>query len=960
MTGWIVSSSVLIGAVALLRRALRGKISLRLQYALWALVLVRLLVPFQFGSSMLSVSNLTAHLREQPAVQIVSGLSQTELPRMSYRAAYEQVAEEYARRGVDVAQMTPKEYETVDYEVAYRMRGDVTPADVLRWVWLLGSAALALTFLICNLRFALRLRRSRQRLEGVSAPLPVYLSAAVETPCLFGLFRPAVYLTPETAADETVLRHALAHEITHFRHGDHVWSLLRCLCLAAHWYNPLVWLAASLSRRDGELACDEGTLARLGEGERAAYGNTLIDLTCGRRAGTSLFYTATTMCDGKKQLKERVMLIAKKPRTLAAAAIAVVLVCAAAVGCTFTGAREDGSEPPEGSAAPSGPVTTDSPGESSSPAPADGEALPEGIVHLCEATNDGRYLLLLSDPAREDGQDVFYLYDPDKSHYQPISRGDGLWEWPDYHAAVTEGQILYQTAGGRLFSIKQEGEEWTTTERTKSQDDPYTISPDGTTYAMRQGGTVKIFDLESDILLAETDAVSGVLEMEWSEDGSCLAMVTERGAGAAVWDIDTGAMFTYAAGQDPNTPTGWVDISRAYPVGDKFLLVSYLCETGTSLVIWDVEQDTFSDTIEAADNITILDIFGDAVLYEVEADGGGATLHTYHCSRKAGETIDRCEGSYTAGCLNTWTGQPLVFRYEAASSSPPPGDPALAPLGFTAECGGTYDEVGRQWARAYVEQYRELPTDSPLYSSETGSESMLVQTSVLSDPKRLVFVMTFTCRAVYPEEFMKYFRGWAAPLDAELPNMISFDREIVLEDAGQGEWTCIGAGTGGAGGWGYLDLTTPDALSFHLRSALENGEEDNGELIMRALPSGDLQKLEEEFGAEGWEKVLSILNACCLTEGRVYAGTQMWSDKYPDDQAYRDMYVILTAVRWSGASYRVLEKRHGYDAQAYERRYVEDLIPILKKQREYDPKSFDRCVRDLDPEQAAILSALID
>ena len=57
MMQWIISSSVLIAVVIALRFALRGKISLRMQYALWLLVLVRLLVPVSFGTSDLSVMN---------------------------------------------------------------------------------------------------------------------------------------------------------------------------------------------------------------------------------------------------------------------------------------------------------------------------------------------------------------------------------------------------------------------------------------------------------------------------------------------------------------------------------------------------------------------------------------------------------------------------------------------------------------------------------------------------------------------------------------------------------------------------------------------------------------------------------------------------------------------------------------------------------------------------------------
>lgn len=54
---WVITSSVLILTVIALRYILRGKISLRLQYSLWLLVLLRLLVPINFAESSVSVMN---------------------------------------------------------------------------------------------------------------------------------------------------------------------------------------------------------------------------------------------------------------------------------------------------------------------------------------------------------------------------------------------------------------------------------------------------------------------------------------------------------------------------------------------------------------------------------------------------------------------------------------------------------------------------------------------------------------------------------------------------------------------------------------------------------------------------------------------------------------------------------------------------------------------------------------
>ena len=93
----------------------------------------------------------------------------------------------------------------------------VTLSDILRYVWYGGMAAMALWFLGTNLVFRARLRKGRERLEYDFA-LPVYVTDAVETPCLFGR---TIYVTREAAADALTLRHSVEHELTHHRHGDH-------------------------------------------------------------------------------------------------------------------------------------------------------------------------------------------------------------------------------------------------------------------------------------------------------------------------------------------------------------------------------------------------------------------------------------------------------------------------------------------------------------------------------------------------------------------------------------------------------------------------------------------------------------------------------------------------------------------------------------------------------------------
>ncbi len=353
MTEWIISSSVLILVIIALRKLLRGKVGLRLQYALWGIVLLRLVIPFSLFDSGMSVMNAMEKFSgielAQTAEQIsspIGGVDELSYSQYVYDTnsadldnpiSYTGTITGYHSGDSDhnfptliASEATREEFEQL--ETAVKLHG------VLITVWLTGAVVMLCFFVFSNLRFSGRLRRSRTEATVPGSLIPVYFSGAVETPCLFGLFRPGIYITPDCAASEQTMRHVLAHETTHYRHGDNFWSALRCLCLALHWYNPLVWWAAVLSKRDAELACDEGALRRLSENERTDYGRTLIGLSCTRGDFGSIALTATTMTGSKNSLKERVKLIANRPKTAFYTAIAVVLVAAVAVGCTFSGA----------------------------------------------------------------------------------------------------------------------------------------------------------------------------------------------------------------------------------------------------------------------------------------------------------------------------------------------------------------------------------------------------------------------------------------------------------------------------------------------------------------------------------------------------------------------------------------------------------------------------------------------
>ena len=340
MAEWFVSSAVLAALLIGAHYLLRGKISARLQYALWLVLLVRLLLPLSIGKTAVSVANLLPEAEPATVIQAepaaVLPAQAASAPEPSAPAAPVQTPVQPVQRPASM----PAQAETDSAEPEKpAQKPAASVRKIFLFVWASGAALLGLWFLFCNLRYGRQLRAGVLRAIAPKEGRPaVRLTRTALSPCLFGLFPPVIYVTMDCAQDEQLLHHCAEHEYTHYLHRDHIWAVLRGVCLALHWFNPLVWWAAALSRTDAELFCDEDTVRRLGEDARADYGRSLIRMTCRERVDP--LSAATTMSGRGGQLKTRIISITKHPKTAIPVLILVLLLCAAAVGCTMTGAKD--------------------------------------------------------------------------------------------------------------------------------------------------------------------------------------------------------------------------------------------------------------------------------------------------------------------------------------------------------------------------------------------------------------------------------------------------------------------------------------------------------------------------------------------------------------------------------------------------------------------------------------------
>ncbi len=148
---------------------------------------------------------------------------------------------------------------------------------ILGTVWLIGTAGM----LLYGIASAIRLKC---RLVG-TLPLEdnIRLADGISSPFVWGILFPKIYLPSGLSIEEQ--RYIILHERCHIRRLDHLTRLLAYIALSVHWFNPLAWLAFVLSGRDMEMSCDEAVVKKLGEGIRADYAASLLRLSTHRGFG---------------------------------------------------------------------------------------------------------------------------------------------------------------------------------------------------------------------------------------------------------------------------------------------------------------------------------------------------------------------------------------------------------------------------------------------------------------------------------------------------------------------------------------------------------------------------------------------------------------------------------------------------------------------------------------------------
>lgn len=181
-------------------------------------------------------------------------------------------------------------------------------------VWTVGSVLVLVWQWFVNFRFEKKLYEEREKLPQDTAAYPVYLVNDIASSCAFKIHgEKAIYVGRKAANDLEVFQTVIKHETSHLDSGDLFFGKVRMLLTAVFFFSPIAWLAAVLSKRDCEMACDERTINRMGIAKEE-YGKILLDLTVERLNTDVLFCHAVMISPSSYGLKARIRNVLSKQR----------------------------------------------------------------------------------------------------------------------------------------------------------------------------------------------------------------------------------------------------------------------------------------------------------------------------------------------------------------------------------------------------------------------------------------------------------------------------------------------------------------------------------------------------------------------------------------------------------------------------------------------------------------------
>ncbi|WP_269433182.1 M56 family metallopeptidase [Paenibacillus sp. FJAT-27812] len=330
---WVIRASlmasVLVILIVMIKWMLRNKLQPKWHYFLWFPVVIRLVLPWAPESSY-SVYNLLP-IKQPLSNEFLSGSLYDISNRYEQRNQLknnEDSPSGWTLKGssdvtVHSAANVP-EQEIPAMQSFVNLLSKITLRDMLLFVWLLGVIVLSLITLIANINVYRRIKKQPhvtnpavlqvfeqcKRQMSVKQSILLTETDAVPSPAVYGFMKPRILLSRSLirSMDADQFRYIFNHELAHIKRRDVAMNWLMHVLVILHWFNPIMWVVYARMRADQEIACDALALSYIHAEQKAAYGQTIINLL-EHYAGARRYPGLVGLSGNYKHLKRRILMI---------------------------------------------------------------------------------------------------------------------------------------------------------------------------------------------------------------------------------------------------------------------------------------------------------------------------------------------------------------------------------------------------------------------------------------------------------------------------------------------------------------------------------------------------------------------------------------------------------------------------------------------------------------------------
>ncbi|WBL48566.1 M56 family metallopeptidase [Clostridium estertheticum] len=309
---WVLYSTALASILSLIillfKLLLKNKLGVRWHYAIWLIIVIRLLIPYGLQSS-LSLFNLIEFNGNQiTKVTYTQNLEVNKIVNTNKTNAD-------VTQGV-IKSILPSNTHNADQSPLY--------LQLLSSIWLLVVIIIGVYTIVMTIRLKAKFKNGHvcdneevmqlllqcKNKLNIKSIIKVINTNEIKTPCIYGFIKPKLLLPIgiENYVDKTELQFIILHELAHVKRQDIIVSCITGVLQIIHWFNPIIWYSFYRMSNDKELACDALALSHINCENYIDYGKTIIKLLENYKK-TPQVYGMSYIINDKFQIKRRITMI---------------------------------------------------------------------------------------------------------------------------------------------------------------------------------------------------------------------------------------------------------------------------------------------------------------------------------------------------------------------------------------------------------------------------------------------------------------------------------------------------------------------------------------------------------------------------------------------------------------------------------------------------------------------------